>query len=160
MGDIGKFLKASRAEAGLTLEQVSQNTKVRTGLLTKLEENKLSELPERVFVRGFVTAYADAVGASKADALEILEEQYTRFQLMDGRVEDVIPYVQASNDIARSGIHFRPAYFVLILLAVLAFTVAVFVQKSPAHKTISAAEKTDVNSGTTKTINDFHRRQH
>jgi hypothetical protein len=58
VGDPGAFLRHHRLVSGLTLEQVSVETKIRPNLLSSIEKEEWSKLPAPVFVRGFVLQVA------------------------------------------------------------------------------------------------------
>jgi hypothetical protein len=54
VGDPGAFLRYHRLISGLTLEQISVETKIRPNLLDAIEKEAWELLPAVVFVRGFV----------------------------------------------------------------------------------------------------------
>jgi Helix-turn-helix domain len=58
VGDPGAFLRHHRLVSGLTLDQVSVETKIRPNLLDSIEKEEWSKLPAPVFVRGFVLQVA------------------------------------------------------------------------------------------------------
>jgi hypothetical protein len=58
VGDPGAYLRHHRLVSGLTLDQVSVETKVRPNLLDSIEKEEWSKLPAAVFVRGFVLQVA------------------------------------------------------------------------------------------------------
>jgi hypothetical protein len=58
----GARLRRARLRRGVELDDVSKVTKVNTTYLRFLEEERFTELPARVYVRGFVSAYASCVG--------------------------------------------------------------------------------------------------
>ncbi|MBZ5588504.1 MAG: helix-turn-helix domain-containing protein [Acidobacteriia bacterium] len=58
----GELLRRSREAKGLSLETLSHHTRIRTRLLESLEAERFDQLPERVFVRGFVLAVARELG--------------------------------------------------------------------------------------------------
>jgi cytoskeletal protein RodZ len=62
-GDVGQALKAMREARGMSLEELSERTRVRASFLAALEEMRLEDLPSRPFVVGYIRAYAQAVGA-------------------------------------------------------------------------------------------------
>lgn len=68
--DFGHYLQLNRKSKGKSLEEVSAVTKIPVSLLKQLEEQDLTNLPAPVFVKGFVRAYAAAVGADVEDALQ------------------------------------------------------------------------------------------
>ena len=69
----GKFLRKQREARGLSLTQLSRATKIKESNLQALEDARLDALPARVFVVGYVGAYARAVGADAGEALSRLE---------------------------------------------------------------------------------------
>jgi DnaJ-class molecular chaperone len=70
----GARLRRSRLRRGLSIEDVSRVTKVKAGYLEALEEEGFAKLPARVYVRGFVMAYAACVGLDpRAVAASYLE---------------------------------------------------------------------------------------
>ena len=60
--EIGAALRDARENRGLSLAEVSARTKIRIEQLRALEDNAFERLPERIFVRGFIRAYAREVG--------------------------------------------------------------------------------------------------
>ena len=60
--DIGQALRAVREHRGLTLEALSEVTRVRANYLTAIEEMRLELLPSRPFTIGYIRAYAAALG--------------------------------------------------------------------------------------------------
>ena len=153
MTEIGTWLKQARESQGMTLEQVSQVTRVRSGLLMDMEAGRLHKLPERVFVRGFVQAYAEAVKVPAEEALGILEQHYG---VAEGRVEEV--FVTAPAVARPVGGRSKLALALLVLVALLSFSVAWAVQNSGSpRKGASAAKITDVNSGTAGSLADPQR---
>jgi cytoskeleton protein RodZ len=60
--DVGTALQDAREHRGLSLEQLSQATKISVSMLRAIERNRMDQLPEGIFLRGFVRAYAREVG--------------------------------------------------------------------------------------------------
>jgi flagellar biosynthesis protein FlhG len=58
----GARLRRLRLHCGLELEDISRVTKINPTYLCFIEEDRYAELPAPVYVRGFVTAYAECVG--------------------------------------------------------------------------------------------------
>lgn len=59
--ELGSYLRQQRLDRSLTLEQIASTTFIRLALLKALEEGQVDELPERVYVQGFVRRYGDAL---------------------------------------------------------------------------------------------------
>ncbi len=64
---IGAALAAARRSLGLSLEEISETTRVRVRHLEALEAGRFDQLPSRPFTIGYVRAYAKALGLD-ADA--------------------------------------------------------------------------------------------
>ena len=69
VGDPGAYLRHHRLVSGLTLEQVSVETKVRPNLLNAIELEEWDKLPASVFVRGFVLQVARLLRLDDPEAL-------------------------------------------------------------------------------------------
>lgn len=75
---IGELLRSKREEKGLSLKTISQQTKIHMGLLEHLENNELTKLPSKTYVRGFVKSAAKILGIEQEVAINILEATYDR----------------------------------------------------------------------------------
>ena len=62
LSEIGSRLSESRLEQLLTLEQVASKTMMQTKTLKAIESGDLSQLPESIYIRGFISRYASALG--------------------------------------------------------------------------------------------------
>src|SRR5579863_1468297 len=69
MASLGAELKQAREDRGVTLEELSQSTKIGTRLLRALEQDRYDELPGGIFTKGFIRAYAQAVGVDDEKAI-------------------------------------------------------------------------------------------
>jgi len=58
----GGRLRRSRINRGIELEDIAGWTKINPTYLRFIEEDRYADLPAPVYVRGFVTAYAECVG--------------------------------------------------------------------------------------------------
>jgi cytoskeleton protein RodZ len=56
---IGPLLERARRSRGVSLEEAEQATRIRRDYLEKLESDDHSTMPEPIYVRGFVKAYAN-----------------------------------------------------------------------------------------------------
>lgn len=60
--EIGTQLRQERLDQGLSLEEVAGQTRIQARLLRALEEGEGDQLPEPVYVQGFIRKYADLLG--------------------------------------------------------------------------------------------------
>ncbi len=72
MGELGRYLVGGREKAGLGLDHVARITCIPIRLLVALEAERYEELPQQVFIRGFVTAYCRAVALDPSRGLDAL----------------------------------------------------------------------------------------
>ncbi len=72
-GDYGRYLQTHRRAKGMSLEAVAQKTKISMTCLRHIENEDGAGLPAPTFVKGFIRAYADVVGADAQDALNRYE---------------------------------------------------------------------------------------
>ncbi len=69
MGSFGDKLKREREMRGITLEEISEATKIGTRSLRALEEEHFDQLPGGIFNKGFVRSYAKFLGLDEEQAV-------------------------------------------------------------------------------------------
>jgi transcriptional regulator with XRE-family HTH domain len=79
----GLELRRARERRGLTLEQVSERTKVSVGHFAGLERGEISRWPAGIFGRAFVRGYAGAVGLDPEELVAAFARIYP--ESPDGR---------------------------------------------------------------------------
>ena len=67
--DFGSYLKAERELRGVTLEELHAKTKIPMHYLQALEKNLFDEMPEEVFIRGYIRSFAKVIGANEDEVL-------------------------------------------------------------------------------------------
>ena len=68
---VGTMLKAERERLGLSREQITEKTRMRTQIVEAIENEAWGSLPPPVFVRGFLRAYAKVLGMSQEAVIEL-----------------------------------------------------------------------------------------
>jgi len=95
----GEELQRLRQSAGLSLEDIADETKISRQILRCLESGDFRFLPQMVFSRNFVAQYATVVGADPHQLAEAFEAAWKRFLLASGAhlgIEpDEAPFIQA-----------------------------------------------------------------
>lgn len=66
---LGEKLRLAREARGITISEVSAQTRIATRYLEAIEENNYKPLPGGVFNKGFIKAYAKYVGVDETEAL-------------------------------------------------------------------------------------------
>jgi cytoskeleton protein RodZ len=92
--DVGETLRTAREQQGLSLDVISQRTKIGTEKLRAIEENDIQRLPSGIFLRGFVRAYAREVGL---DVEDTVNRYIAQFESQASIVEDDTPYALAEE---------------------------------------------------------------
>ena len=72
----GERLRHFRIRGGMEIEDIARVTKISPTYLRFIEEERFADLPDSVYVRGFVTAYANCVGLEGKD---VAASYMTRF---------------------------------------------------------------------------------
>ena len=75
----GRYLQTVRLERGLRLEAVADETRIAPSTLKAIEAEDFDRLPPDVFLKGFLRAFARAVGADEHEAIALYLE-HCRFQ--------------------------------------------------------------------------------
>jgi len=120
---IGGFLKRNRELKQMSVAEVSRVTRIPVGTVESIESDHFDDLPGEVFVKGFLKAYAQAIGVLPAEVLA----RYTASR----RVAMVTPLPMASPvQAAREGGRRFGVAIAFVLLLIL-FTLALSIVLKP-----------------------------
>ncbi len=61
MKNLGEFLRAQRQARGISLEQISADTRISMDMLLAIEDGNVEQLPAPVLIKGFLRAYANRI---------------------------------------------------------------------------------------------------
>jgi cytoskeletal protein RodZ len=117
---LGQYLKRHRELRGMNASEVSRTTRISSGSIEAIECDRFDELPGEVFVRGFLKAYAQAIGLLPAEVLA----RYTSSR----RVVFVTPLpMQTPLQVARdeNGRRFGVAIAFVLLLILLSLALSI-----------------------------------
>ncbi|MGD8343613.1 MAG: DUF4115 domain-containing protein [Desulfobacterales bacterium] len=89
----GYYLQSIRLEKNITLETVAEETRIAMSNLISIEKEDVESLPDRVFVKGFLRSYAQAIGADGDEAVRLYEARLN----MKSRLEDAQSYSPRST---------------------------------------------------------------
>ncbi len=70
MSTVGEKLKKAREKKRLSLEQVSQKTKIHPKILEAIEEDRAHHTLSKVYIKGFLKSYAHLVGVGEEEVLQ------------------------------------------------------------------------------------------
>ena len=80
--DVGAMLQGARERRGLSLDELAHRTKISVRVLRAMESNAFHLVPQGIFMRGYLRAYAQEVGL---DPAAIVEHYLAQFDSMDAR---------------------------------------------------------------------------
>jgi cytoskeletal protein RodZ len=126
MDTVGKLLQQSRIERQMSVVELARITRIPVHSLEAIEENQFDSLPGEVFARGFLKAYARAVGL---DPEKILAEHASA-----KAPEEWTPPLPLTADPAVRGRRFGVAIAVVLLLVL--FTLALSIVLKPRGRDI------------------------
>jgi cytoskeletal protein RodZ len=124
MESLGGYLRKQRELQQLSVAEIAQTTRIPARILKLIEEDRFEELPADVFVRGFLRAYARAVGVEEAEVMELYDRAY--------RPEPEAAAPLASVSAPESGRSFGLAIALVILLIL--FTLALSIVLRPRYR--------------------------
>ena len=122
MRKVGEILRTKREEQGKSLQEISEETKVRVEYLDHIEQGEYNKLPDKVYVRGFISTYAAALGLQPDQILPFYRRE---LQEDDGRDAKELP-----KHVEKRSIHITPNQVFLSVLAVvvIAFIAFLYIQ--------------------------------
>ena len=69
MESIGKFLRRARESRDMGVAEIARATRIPSSAIERIEADHFDDLPGEVFTRGFLKAYATAVGLAPDEVL-------------------------------------------------------------------------------------------
>jgi cytoskeleton protein RodZ len=110
MKSLGEYLRSERLNRGITLEEISRETRISTRMLQAIEDGNTETLPAGVLVKGFLRAYAQKIGLDPETVIlryqdlyeeegarkEALEKFHERFRPVPTRRRFLIPGTAAA----------------------------------------------------------------
>lgn len=84
MRTAGEILMKERIKRGLSLEEVSQETKIKVSFLQAIEEGDYEKLPANAYAKGFVRSYARFLGLDEKKVLAFFRREYAQVKSRTG----------------------------------------------------------------------------
>ena len=72
--NFGSYLKHERELRGFSLEEIATKTKISIHFLQALENNQFDDLPEKVFIKGYVRSFARIIGSDEHEMLNAFDD--------------------------------------------------------------------------------------
>lgn len=119
---IGEQLRVAREERGISLREISNETRISVHYLESIETNDYKRLPGGIFNRSFVKAYARAVGYDEKVAVEA----YARYMREQGETGDDLSFTPYHSKVYTDASATRsPILTVVLAIVILAILTAV-----------------------------------
>jgi cytoskeleton protein RodZ len=116
---LGIFLKKSREERHIGLDEVVEATRIRRHNLEAIENDEWSKLPSQVFIKGFLKSYAEFLGLDK----ETVIHHYLRSSSFEKITPEVLKKIRLQSG--------RPYLIIVVPVLALAFIVGlIYLNKS------------------------------
>jgi cytoskeletal protein RodZ len=87
MESVGDFLRQTRQQRGIALEQLASGTKISLRMLRALEANDFQQIPSEVVARGFIRSYARFLGIDEEHILKKFQESASQFYVKTSPIE-------------------------------------------------------------------------
>ena len=145
---IGNVLREAREARGLSLEEVSERTKIKRRYIQAMEEGSFDVLPGRVYVKSFLRSYARFLGLNPGELIAGFEKQYM--------VEDLISVPKIGSERKKlSWQGRRPRFvwytlFVVIVILLVIFGIRLSGKEAGFHQDVSLQQEQGGNSAAPK----------
>jgi cytoskeletal protein RodZ len=113
LAEIGDRLRQLREEHSLTLEQVATKTMIQSRILNAIETGRLDQLPEPIYIQGFIKRYANALGINGSE----LAKEFPVEQSLQA-AQSSAPSWKDSPQAQLRPMHLYAAYLLLIVAAI------------------------------------------
>jgi len=90
----GEKMRREREMRGVSLEEISESTKIGTRSLRALEEEDFEKLPGGIFNKGFVRAYSRFIGLDEDQTVADFEAAWREHQAANGLLPEVLSQVE------------------------------------------------------------------
>lgn len=124
MESIGRYLKRERELRQISLEEISQTTRIPLKMLRNIETDRFERLPGEVFAKGFLRSYARALGMDSDEVLARYGQGRRATVLTPAPIMAITP--------PEKGRRFGIAIALVVLLIL--FTLALSIVLRPRHR--------------------------
>ena len=139
----GHYLKAIRVKKGISLDEVSEETRIRIDTLRLIEKEDHDRLPSEVFVKGFLRAYAQALGI---DGGEVVKRYTSSLNAYHANT-------RSEADFAKLSTRFWPHLLLSLGAMICIITLSVFAM-SVFHSPLQTDDQVNTNAGEDDNKND------
>ncbi|WP_459924195.1 helix-turn-helix domain-containing protein [Desulfatiferula olefinivorans] len=136
----GAYLKKARLDKGLSIEDIMDHTRISKFVIQQIEAENREKLPEDVFLKGFLKAYAEAVEVDPFDVLE-------RYRAARGvnEAQGAVPARDKTSLPSNAPVKMIAAVAIILILSVLIMVVAAVRKTEPpdaGSRVVTTADET------------------
>lgn len=122
---VGQKIKESRLQKGLTLEDVSKSTKIKSHFLMAIENGEYNKLPSSSYAQGFVRNYVSFLGMPEKETLALFRREFD-----EENIFKVLPAgMAASGSFPRSKIKASQTFVTIFLVFFILLAFIIFQYK-------------------------------
>jgi cytoskeletal protein RodZ len=132
----GYYLQTIRAEKGISLDEVSEKTRIRIESLFLIEKEDHYRLPSEVIVKGFLRAYAEAVGIDGGEVVKRYTSSLNAYQ----------ENARSEADFAKLSTRFWPNLLLSLGAMICIIALSVFAM-SVFHSPVQTDSQVNTNAG-------------
>lgn len=138
----GERLYKERIKKGLTLEDVSKATKIRSSFLEYIEKGEYKKLPSGAYAHGFVRNYVGFLGLPEHELLALFKREYD-----EKKIQQVLPEGLArKEDFPFKKIRFTQTFKLLILIFVILVIYIIFQYRAAIFNPMLSVSNPSENS--------------
>lgn len=119
---LGQKLAETRIKKGLSLDEISQSTKIKTSFLAAIEKGEYEKLPSVSYVSGFVRNYARFLDLPEDEILALFRREFN-----EEKVFKVLPTgLPKDQEFPLSGFKLKQTFILILVVFVAVFAYVVF----------------------------------
>jgi len=145
---LGQRLLEERTKKGLSLEEISQSTKIKTSYLAAIEKGEYEKLPSVSYVSGFVRNYANFLGLPEDEILALFRREFN-----EEKVFKVLPTgLPKDQEFSLTGFKLKQTFILIAVILIAIFAYVIFQYRYAFLNpplTISSPQEMEVIAGQT-----------
>ena len=156
---LGEKLRQAREERGITITEVSEQTRISPLYLQAIENDDFSPLPGGIFNKGFVKSFAKYVGVDENEALQDYARLVTQQTGSEENLEPQTYKPEVLTDDRASSSNLLTIVFAIVILGLMTWGILSLVsyiqdqQNQPAANANTAKPNTNVANANTANVN-------
>lgn len=151
---LGEKLRQAREERGITIMEVSEQTRISPLYLEAIENDDYSPLPGGIFNKGFVKSFAKYVGIDENEALQDYARLITQQTGSEENLEPQTYRPEVLTDDRASSSNLLTIVFAIVILGLMTWgilSLVSYIQDQQNNPNVSNTNTANANANTTET---------